>query len=206
MSVRYRPYYGLANPKQEKEAGHLARNSMRRALGLCRATRASIKTKVQAAAAHIHEVEEYLELLRLKRDIIQCREADCPASRASRRAKFKFRAKAQAADARIHEVEEYVELLRTKHAKYQSREAHADKQLDQVRDALEQNDITEFSQSDDEEEVEGFDPAYYEVEARYNDDYSSSEYGSSEYDSEECSTATPQMSTETIAVDASPEP
>lgn len=85
----------------------------------------------------------------------------------SRASRASIRAKVLAAATELHEMEEFMGLLRAKHAILQSREADADEQIGHVRDILEQSGIAEFSQSDDEDDTEGYHHSYFADEAQY---------------------------------------
>lgn len=86
-------------------------------------------------------------------------------SRASR-ASIKVRIHAGAT--RIHELEEYMGLLRTKQAILVNREIAANEHIGHVRDVLDQSGITEFSQSDDEEDnSESYQHAFLTDKAHY---------------------------------------
>lgn len=76
-------------------------------------------------------------------------------------------AKAKAAAFRIRQTEEFLGMLRAEHAILQRREADAALRIGQARDALNQNGITEFSESDNDDDVEGYNPTYHNDKAHF---------------------------------------
>ena len=78
-----------------------------------------------------------------------------------------IRAQGKAMTSRIRGIERLLGTLRAEHADFERREADAAERIGTAWDKLDQHGITEFSESDDEADVEGYNPTYHNDEAHF---------------------------------------